>query len=418
MENISHSLAGLAAGELIHRSLPPETDRESQRLRRVLLLAACWLASNFPDFDLLLSPLLAKPLGYLLHHRGHTHTLLFALPQTLLLFSLFYGLWPAARRLLRESGAARIGLALALVTGLVLHIAMDYLNVYGVHPFHPFDSRWYYGDMVFIVEPFFWIAFGVPLAMTIGRRWLHRLWLVGLVAAPVWFTLQGFLSRGALAALLATAGLLFATAHFSHARNPRGRAALVLGMLLALGFVGVQGYASRQAQRLVTLSLQAQDAHSKVLDIALNAFPTNPLCWTFVSLESNEAAARYRLQRGQLSLMPEWMPVTACPARLSLLDAAGEDTAANAALAFVWEESGKLDWLRTLKTGNCHFDAWLRFARMPLLEGTRAQDVRFSPGLRGNFTTIDLRDFSDSKCSPYVPHWDYPRADLLGPAAR
>jgi membrane-bound metal-dependent hydrolase YbcI (DUF457 family) len=36
--------------------------------------------------------------------------------------------------------------------GLLLHLGMDYLNVYGVHPFHPFDSRWRYGDMIFIVE--------------------------------------------------------------------------------------------------------------------------------------------------------------------------------------------------------------------------------------------------------------------------
>lgn len=86
MDNITHSLIGLGAGELLQRSLPPEADPAQQGLRR-LLLFACWAASNAPDLDLVLKPLLADPLGYLLHHRGHphphTHTVLFALPQAL-----------------------------------------------------------------------------------------------------------------------------------------------------------------------------------------------------------------------------------------------------------------------------------------------------------------------------------------------
>ena len=66
--------------------------------------------------------------------------------------------------------ALRWGTTAALVTacvGMVLHISMDGLNVYGVHPFWPFDARWYYGDLIFIVEPVFWIAFGIPLALMV-----------------------------------------------------------------------------------------------------------------------------------------------------------------------------------------------------------------------------------------------------------
>lgn len=414
MENISHSLAGLAAGELIHRSLPQEAEAGQQRLRRVLLLTACWAASNFPDLDLVLSPLLDKPLGYLLHHRGHTHTLLFVLPQALLLYGLIMALWPAARRLLQASRPARWGLALALAIGPALHIAMDYLNLYGVHPFHPFDSRWFYGDMVFIVEPFFWIAFGIPVAMTIGRRWLRWLWLAALLGAPIWFGALGFLSWGSLAALLATAALLITVARFT---NHRGRKALALGIVLAFTFVGMQSFFSHQASRMVANSLLRQDVSAKVLDVALSPFPTNPLCWTFISLEQKEINGTYRLRRGQLSLAPKLLPLASCPARFSEIDA-GEDTVANSAIAFVTEENGNINWLRTLKTGNCHFAAWLRFARMPLLDGSRGVDVRFASSVRGNFSSIDLRNFDASQCSSNIPGWDFPRRDLLGPAAR
>ena len=107
MDNLSHSLVGLVVGELVQRSLAPEPDPARNRTRRRLLLTAGALASNFPDLDLVLTPLLPSPIGYLLHHRGHTHTLLYAIPQALLLIALLYALWPSARALLRDSAAAQ-----------------------------------------------------------------------------------------------------------------------------------------------------------------------------------------------------------------------------------------------------------------------------------------------------------------------
>ncbi|MDB5756410.1 MAG: hypothetical protein JWR56_2838, partial [Massilia sp.] len=192
MDNLSHSVVGLAVGELVQRSLAPESDPLDQRVRRRMLLLACWAASNFPDLDLVLTPLLPKPLGYLLHHRGHTHTLLLALPQALLLAALIWLLWPAARRLLGRSSLARRGLALAIGVGFVLHLSMDYLNSYGIHPFYPLDMHWLYGDMIFILEPVFWVAAGVPLALMAGR--FARVVLLGLLAcALMWFAYAGFL---------------------------------------------------------------------------------------------------------------------------------------------------------------------------------------------------------------------------------
>jgi membrane-bound metal-dependent hydrolase YbcI (DUF457 family) len=81
MDNLTHSVVGLGIGALIDRSLPAEPTPERRRIRsRMLLIIGC-LASNFPDLDLVLTPLLDAPLGYLLHHRGHTHTLVAALSK-------------------------------------------------------------------------------------------------------------------------------------------------------------------------------------------------------------------------------------------------------------------------------------------------------------------------------------------------
>src|SRR6476469_7811055 len=209
MDNFSHSVASLLAGEILHRSLPGQDNAQENSLRRRLLLTSCTLAGNFPDLDLVLTPLLPAPLGYLLHHRGHTHTLLYAFPQAMLLAALLCLLWPAARRLLRTSASARMGFGLSLATGFSLHLAMDYLNSYGLHPFHPFNSGWIYGDMVFILEPVFWVVFGIPMAMTL--KWRPLRWLL-LLAAPLalgLFAWRGFLAWQSLAALLAS-GLLLA----------------------------------------------------------------------------------------------------------------------------------------------------------------------------------------------------------------
>src|SRR5450830_1732698 len=326
MDNLTHTIVGLAAGAALHRSAAPEPLEADQQTRHRLALIACALASNFPDLDLFLTRLLPAPLGYLLQHRGHTHTLLLELPQALLLCALLWLLWPAARRLLTRSGRTRAVLAGAIVIGFVLHISMDYLNSYGVHPFYPFDNRWLYGDMVFIVEPVFWVAAGVPLLLTIRRPWVRLAWGMVLVVQRL---------------------------------RPHGRASFAAGLALCAAFIGVQAAASH--------SLRA-GMGSGLVDVALTAFPANPLCWNYVRMERAGPAGQTRLRAGIISLAPGIMPVSTCPPALTppLPAAAGPAEAAF--------ETDTLDTaaLAARAADDCYLRAWLRFARMPLLQGERA----------------------------------------------
>ncbi|NHZ64401.1 metal-dependent hydrolase [Massilia genomosp. 1] len=405
MDNLSHSLVGLAAGELVHRSLPAEADPALQRTRRRLMLFSCWAASNFPDLDLVLGGLLPSPLGYLLHHRGHTHTLLLEIPQALLLVALLWLLWPGARALLRASKPARAGLLAAVAAGFLLHLGMDALNSYGVHPFYPFDTRWVYGDMVFILEPVFWVAGAVPLAMMLGKRFWRALLLVALAGMLAYFTVRGFLHWGSLAALLAFgAGL----ALLQQRAGKTGKQALGVALLAALGFVAVQGGAMRQGQTIVADHLRQLDPASTLLDTAMTAFPANPLCWIFVSAERDKVAGTYRLRRGMVSIAPKLLALNACPAALS-----EGAPAPGAQLVVNWSQEASLARLRALRTSNCRFDAWMRFARMPALAPDNASDLRFSTTPKGNFTTLPLDEKNGQPCPAGVPGWGYPRADLL-----
>ena len=74
---------------------------------------------------------------------------------------------------------ASVGVAVLIVTNLILlpvllsyvgvlsHVALDLLNNYGVRLFMPFSNRWFYGDAVFIIDPWLWLTLGAGI-------WLAR----------------------------------------------------------------------------------------------------------------------------------------------------------------------------------------------------------------------------------------------------
>ena len=397
MDNITHTLFGLAAAELVQRGLAAEPDDTRQRTRRRLLLAAGALSSNLPDLDLTRTHLMRAPLGYLLQHRGHTHTLPFALLQAILLMAVLWILWPGARRLLHASRPARIGLLVCAVGGLLLHIGFDFLNSYGVHPFYPFNGRWFYGDMIYIVEPVFWVAFAVPMIMAFRSRVAQAGLLVVLAGVLVAFTVKGFLLWGSMLGLaLLGAGLV-----------ALGRRSVAAGLALAAVFVLVQGTAAAVARQALGGELARRDGASIVLDSALTAYPGNPLCWSVVTVERNDALGVYRLRRGVVSVAPGVLRADACPGALAVMPVHG------AAVALGWEQQRSLAGLRAAVASDCNMAAWMRFARMPALVDGAALDARFGVVPAANFSTLSHAGSARERCPGNVPPWGIPRADLL-----
>lgn len=396
MDNLTHTLFGLAAGELVQRSLPAEADSQTQPTRANMLRIAGFAASNFPDLNLFATRLLPAPLGYLLHHRGHTHTLLYALPQALLLAALIWLLWPAARRLLQASPAARTGLAICCLGGLALHIGFDFLNSYGVHPFYPFDGRWVYGDLVFILEPVFWVGFGIPVAMALRAR-LPRWLLLAILPLLAVLAAKGYLLWGATGVLIAAGAGLIA---LGRRAGERGRQALAAGMAMAALFVLGQAAAGSTARHTLASGLGDGGA---LVDAAITAYPANPLCWSVATVQRDRAGDALVVRRGVVSVLPSVLPASACPAAM------GQPGSGSAALVLSWEHRASLQRLRQLASDDCHVAAWLRFARIPALSADRAGDARFGPG--DNFSTLQLD--AHQPCPAYVPGWSMPRADLL-----
>src|SRR5258708_24990923 len=60
---------------------------------------------------------------------------------------------------------------------------MDWTNNYGVRPLLPWNGKWFYGDLVFIVDPYLILILGgAAFLLTSNRRWKIVIWsLVALV---------------------------------------------------------------------------------------------------------------------------------------------------------------------------------------------------------------------------------------------
>lgn len=149
MDNIAHTLTGAALGEA--------------GLKRFTGLAtpALLVAANIPDVDVL-GILFGENLAW---RRGWTHgpIALVTLPVLLALALVMFDRWQA-RRGTRPAQRAPVRFRPLLLLGVVgafSHLLLDYLNTYGIRLLMPFSERWFYGDVLFIVDPWIWLALGL-----------------------------------------------------------------------------------------------------------------------------------------------------------------------------------------------------------------------------------------------------------------
>ncbi|MGH9371056.1 MAG: metal-dependent hydrolase [Vicinamibacterales bacterium] len=156
MDNLCHTLTGAALAEA---GLTSRTRFGS---------AALMVAANLPDIDVL-SFVADTPAVAL--RRGWTHGVLAQLVLPILLTAAFVLLdrW----RPPRGPGTARVngaGLLVLCYVGVLSHVGMDSLNNYGVRLLMPFSNRWFYGDAVFIVDPWLWLALAAGAVLSRRRR--------------------------------------------------------------------------------------------------------------------------------------------------------------------------------------------------------------------------------------------------------
>jgi inner membrane protein len=112
------------------------------------------------------------PEADLAFRRGWTHGILALVLWPLLLTGAMLLLDRVLRRLrhasLPSGLVARQVLLLASVA-ILTHPVLDTLNTYGMRWLMPFSGRWYYGDTLFIVDPWLWLGLGLGLGLSARR---------------------------------------------------------------------------------------------------------------------------------------------------------------------------------------------------------------------------------------------------------
>jgi inner membrane protein len=221
--NSTHTLVGILVAQTgIGRRLP-----------HAVLGAA--IAANLPDIDIVMG-LPGSP-SYFEHHRGITHSL----AGVAVLVPIFGWL------LSRWTGDFRRTLLLIGVA-MLTHPLLDYANTYGIQPFLPFNSTRYYGDTLFVVDPYLdALLLAAVLAAAFWRNSQYPA-LVGIAATRLYAGVRVEMRDAARARLTARA-----------AAEPETTAAAVIPQMLApLEFSGI--LETPDAYRIVSLSLRTAGA--------------------------------------------------------------------------------------------------------------------------------------------------------------
>jgi inner membrane protein len=158
MDNLTHSLVGAVMGQA--------------GLKRTtgLAMPALIIGANLPDVDAACFFWLHGT-EHLAFRRGITHgpPALVLLPLVLAGILWSWDRWQTKRGTRPETRLpVRFGWLYAMAfIGCLSHPFFDWLNVYGIRLLEPFSSQWFYGDTLFIIDPWLW-------AVMIAAVWVSR----------------------------------------------------------------------------------------------------------------------------------------------------------------------------------------------------------------------------------------------------
>ena len=290
MDNLTHSLIGLAASKAGLEKLSPGTT------------TLCVLAANAPDSDILVL-IFGGRWAFLHHHRGITHSIAGTAALALILPLVFYAVDLLRSRI--RGTTVRVRLRALIIASLLVtatHPLMDWTNNYGVRLLLPWTPRWFYGDFVFIIDPFLWVVLGGAAFLLTSKTRKHIIVWVVIALVPSYLVLLGpggpaRLANETLIRLLWIAAMIVVVTLYRKQIGGRLGAKIAIGAL-AVATIYCGSLAAIHAVALGQAKVEALGIANKnteqLLKVAAMATVANPTEWTCV-METDRAAYKFNL---------------------------------------------------------------------------------------------------------------------------
>lgn len=290
MDNLTHSLVGLTAAKAGLDKLSPGAT------------TVCVLAANAPDADVVVG-FFADRWTLLHHHRGITHSIVGTIALALVLPLIVYaGDWLLARWRGRKLTVQFRGLLIASLVATATHPFLDWMNNYGIRPFLPWDSRWFYGDLLYIVDPVMWLLLGGAAFLLTSRTRFQRILWIALALVLSWLVVFGPGRSGVVSHPRVLMGfwftwllclvVLFVT---RVGQRFRSRVAFTALVLVAMYWVGLSIAHSRAisvaSQHAAAIAIENQES---VTRLAVMPTLANPFKWD-CAFQTDGATYRFSL---------------------------------------------------------------------------------------------------------------------------
>jgi len=289
MDNLTHSLVGLAAAKAGLERLSPG------------VTTLCVLAANAPDSDIVVLFTRGR-WAFLEQHRGISHSIIGTLTLAVLVPLLFCAGDLLFARFRRRPPQTKLkGLLLASLIVTITHPLLDWTNNYGIRFLLPWKATWFYGDLVFVVDPFIWLILGGTCFLLASKTTIQKiLWALLAVVLSLLVVVgprSGALSNPTFVRAIWLGALGVFVVLFVLRTGPRfgSKLALVSFALLGLYWIGLTFFHSRALQQAYDQARQLAHANGEAVS-RLAAMPTlaNPREWDCV-FETDRATYRFRL---------------------------------------------------------------------------------------------------------------------------
>jgi inner membrane protein len=294
VDNLAHSLVGLASAKAGLERLSPYAT------------TVCVVSANFADADFV-TLFLGDRWSLLQHHRGITHSIIGTIAIGLLIPLVVVGLERLIVKVRRRPARSRLGgLMIASLIAAATHPILDWTNNYGVRPLLPWSGRWFYGDLVFIVDPYIWLLLGgVVFLLTCNTKLKTLGWSVLGLGITTFIGLAGWRSgpdgaalRIAFVAWIVGLSLLAILRVFG-TPGLRSRAMAITALGLVVVYWGILAYAHHfaYANTLTVANQMASVSGERLIKVVAMPTAATPFLWQSVA-ETDLAMYRFRIEIG------------------------------------------------------------------------------------------------------------------------